>query len=168
MSINEEQERTGQKFIRIMTKVKSPVFIIVFVILNIFALRNFFLLSRDMIYGDFSAQLLFPSPLYAPERIPQTPVTMEYQAANRLGADFAQIYFPAQEISQLDNAYTGYVSLDPWKRPSRYAPLVLALCSETLCKLDYGYASFGNILLQLLLGEYPLTVGKLCDTIEGR
>jgi hypothetical protein len=151
MSINEEPVRTRQRLIRIMTKVKSPVFIIVVVILNVFALRNFFLLSRDMLYGDFSAQLLFPSPIYAPERIPQTPVTLEYQAANRLGADFAQIYFPAQEISQLGNAYTGYVSLDPWKQPSRYAPLVLALCSITLCKLNYGYASLGNILLQLLL-----------------
>ena len=150
MSINEEQEGKSQKIIRLVMKVKSPVFIIVFIIVNIFALRNFFLLSRDMVYGDFSAQLLFPSPRYAPERLPSTPVTMQYQAANRLGADFTPIYFPAQEISQLDNAYN-YLSLDPLKRPSRYAPLLLVLCSKTLCKLDYGYAPFGNILLQLLL-----------------
>ena len=150
MSVKEKQERNSQIIIRLVMKAKSPVFIIVFVILNVFAIRNFFLLSRDMIYGDFSAQLLFPSPRYAPERMPSTPVTMEYQAANRIGADFSQIYFPAQEISQLDNAYN-YLSLNPLRRPSRYAPLLLVLCSKTLCNLDYGYASFGNILLQLLL-----------------
>jgi len=150
MSINEEQEKTSQKIIRLVMRVKLPVFIIVFVIVNVFALRNFFLLSRDMVYGDFSSQWLFPAPRYAPERLPSTPVTMEYQAANRLGADFTPIYFPAQQISQLDNAYN-YLSLDPWKHPSRYAPLLLVLCSKTLCKLDYGYAPLGNILLQLLL-----------------
>jgi len=150
MSINEKQEKNSQKIIRLVVKLKSPLFIIVFVIVNVFALRNFFLLSRDMVYGDFSAQLLFPSPRYAPERLPSTPITMEYQAANRLGADFTPIYFPAQQISQLDNAYN-YLSLDPWKHPSRYAPLILVLCSKTLCKLNYGYAPLGNILLQLLL-----------------
>jgi hypothetical protein len=150
MSINEKQEKNSQKIIRLVTNVKLPVFIIVFIIVNVFALRNFFLLSRDMVYGDFSAQLLFPSPRYAPERLPSSPITMEYQAANRLGADFTPIYFPAQQISKLDNAYN-YLSLDPLKRPSRTAPLVLVLCSKTLCKLGFGHAALGNILLQLFL-----------------
>ncbi len=151
MSISENPESLTRNVAQFIKKVKWPIYIIFFVFLNYFALRNVFLLSRDMIYGDFSAQLLFPSPIYSPQRIPTTSLTSEYQAANRLGADFASIYFPAQEITSLGNAYTGYVSLDPWKRLPNYAPLVLALCSVTLCKLDYGYAAFGNILIQLLL-----------------
>ena len=151
MSTNKSQEKIVLTPIQPIEKVKRWVFIIVFVLINYFAIRNFLLLSTDMIYGNYSAQKLVPAPAYLPMRIPKTPTTREYQAVNRLGADFASIYFPAQDISALQNAYNSSLSLDPWQRSPNYAPLILGLCSITLCKLSYGYASFGNILIQLLL-----------------
>jgi hypothetical protein len=121
------------------------------IVLNCFAIRNLYLLSRDMLYGDFSAKRLIPRPIYPLERLPETAVTLKYQAVNRLGSDFAQIYFPAQEVNQLDHAYDHKKTLDPWGRPSRYAPAVIALCSISICRLDYGYACLAQMLIQYLL-----------------
>lgn len=136
---------------QVWDRLKLPFFVLAFVFLNFFALRNFYLLSRDMIFGDQSAQQLSLAPRYSPRRIPLTSFTKKYNAVDRLGADFAQIYFPAQEMSSPTNAYNSSDTPDPWGRPSRYAPLVLGLCALTICRLDYGYASLANILLQLLL-----------------
>jgi hypothetical protein len=151
VSFRKNAEKINSTTVRSMKKVKVLAFTILFIFLNVFALRNFYLLSKDMVYGDFSAQQLIPQPIYTPGRIPETSITMRYQAVNRLAGDFAQIYFPAQDISSMENAYDHKATLDPWGRPSRYAPTVLGLCALTLCKLDYGYASFANILLQLML-----------------
>jgi hypothetical protein len=83
--------------------------------------------------------------------LPETAVTLKYSAVNRIGSDFAQIYFPAQEITHLDNAYDHKKTIDPWGRPSRYAPAVLSLCSVSICKLDYGYACLAQMLIQYFL-----------------
>jgi hypothetical protein len=69
---------------------------------------------------------------------------------NRLGIDFAQIYFPSTQFSNLETNYsTG--DGDPLKRPSRYAPLIHYLCSSSICNLDYGWAAFAHMLIQLAL-----------------
>jgi len=103
-----------------------------------------------MIYGDLSAEKIFPQPFFGLYRIPDRANTIEYNAVNRLAADYAQVYFPSQEFSSLTKNYeTGY--LDPWKRPSRYAPFIHYLCFISFCKLDYGYASFLHMLIQMLL-----------------
>lgn len=103
-----------------------------------------------MLYGDLSAEGVFPQPLHGLYRIPRRENTMEPNGVNRLAADFAQVYFPSREFLSLSNNYeTGY--LDPWRRPSRYAPLIHFLCATTICKLDYGYASFLHVLIQLML-----------------
>jgi hypothetical protein len=114
------------------------------------AFTNFFLLSKDMILGDHSAENIFPQPFFGLTRMHEKPNTLEHNAIDRLATDFAQIYFPSQEFSSLTQNYeTGY--LDPWKRPSRYPPFVHYICSITICKLDYGYASFAHMLIQTVL-----------------
>lgn len=114
------------------------------------AFINFSLLSMDMIHGNGDGEQVLPRPLYGFTRIYERPNTVEYNAVKRLAADYAQVYFPSQEFSSLTQNYeTGY--LDPWKRPSRYAPLIHYICSVSFCKLDYGYASFAHMLTQILL-----------------
>jgi hypothetical protein len=136
--------------IGLMRITKKALFIIIFVIAHFFILRNVFLLSKDMLYGDFSAERLLPLPRYGFERIPDDSSTQRYNAQNRLAVDFAQIYFPSQQVASLgENYQTG--SLDPLQRPSRYAPLVHFLCSFTICKLDYGIASLFHMAIQILL-----------------
>ncbi len=128
-----------------------PVFIFILILINYLAVRNFYLLSTDTVYGNYSSQQLLPAPRYLPMRISKTTLTLEYGATNRLGADFAAVYFPALEISSLESAYLPSETLDPWQRSPNYAPLILGLCSITLCKLAYGYAALGNILMQLMI-----------------
>jgi hypothetical protein len=126
------------------------VLIIIFVLAHILILRNVFLLSKDMLYGDFSAGKILPLPRYGFERISDSATAQRYYAQNRLGIDFAQIYFPSQQFASLSENYqTG--ALDPLQRPSRYAPPVHFLCSITICKLDYGVASLLDMNLQLLI-----------------
>lgn len=129
---------------------KKQLFLFFFILLHCLILNNLFLLSKDMINGDFTANNLVPSPRYEFMRVTKNPLTLKVEAENRLAADFAQIYFPSQKFSSLSQAYTKK-SLDPWQRPSRYAPLVHAVCSMSICKLNYGYASFLHMMIQLLL-----------------
>jgi len=103
-----------------------------------------------MLYGDLSGKKISPQPLFGFWRIPDRANTLEHNAINRLAVDYAQVYFPSQEFSSLTKNYeTGY--LDPWERPSRYAPFIHYLCSISFCKLDYGYASFLHMAIQMLL-----------------
>jgi hypothetical protein len=104
-----------------------------------------------LLYGDFSANRLTPHPIYPLERIPETAITLKYRAVNRIGSDFAQVYFPAQDITHLNDGYNHKQTLDPWGRPSRYAPAVISLCSISLCRLDYGYACLAQMMVQYLL-----------------
>jgi hypothetical protein len=134
----------------LLRKPKKALFIIIFVAAHILILRNVFLLSKDMLYGDFSAGKLLPSTRYGFERIPDDPSTQQYHAQNRLAVDFAQIYFPSQQIAALSESYQTGV-LDPMQRPSRYAPMLHFLCSITICKLDYGVASLLHMTIQTLL-----------------
>ena len=132
---------------------KKMLFILVSGVSISLGFINFLRLSRDMIYGDFSAVNIIPPVMYRFLRVPDLPYAKEHNAVNRLAADYTQIYFPAQEFSSLKKNYqTGY--LDPWKRPSRIAPFVHALCAISICKLDYGYSSFLHMLIQMLL-FYP-------------
>ncbi len=130
--------------------IKNIVLIVLAAVGGVIVVVNFFLLSKDMIYGDFSAEGIFPRPMYGFFRVPDRPNTIERNAVNRLAADYAQIYFPSLEFSSLTKNYeTGY--LDPWKRPSRYAPFIHYICAISFCKLDYGYASFLHMLIQMVL-----------------
>jgi hypothetical protein len=113
------------------------------------ALRNLVLLSKDMLLGDGSAGELVPSALYPPKRLPETEVTRAHRADGRLGADFAQVYFPAQDASQIGNAYLEERTLDPWSRPSRYAPLVTLACAWSICRLPFGPATLLHLIFQL-------------------
>jgi hypothetical protein len=114
------------------------------------AFINFLLLSVDMIHGNGYGEKAVPQPFFGFTRMHEKPNTLEHNAINRLAVDFAQVYFPSQEFSALTQNYeTGY--LDPWKRPSRYAPAVHFICSLSICKLDYGYASFAHMLIQIIL-----------------
>jgi len=117
-----------------------------FFLLHIFILNNFVLLSRDMIYGDFSAASISPTPRYPFFRIP----TSDYQGLNRLGVDFAQVYFPSKQFSALIENYSKG-AFDPLGRPSRYAPFIHYLCAISICKFAYGYAAFLHMLIQLTL-----------------
>ncbi|MFP6720945.1 MAG: hypothetical protein VCF25_11890 [Candidatus Poribacteria bacterium] len=138
------------KIISLFRKVSKPLFIIIFLILHCLILNNFILLSKDMIYGDFSGLDLNPLPRYGFMRVPENHFTLKYESVNRLAADFSQIYFPSQKFSSLTTAYTKE-TLDPWQRPSRYAPFIHAMCSISLCKFEYGFASFLHMLVQMLL-----------------
>lgn len=105
-----------------------------------------------MIDGDFSAQTVAPSPIYGLERISASKsVAIKYHAQNRLGVDFAQIYFPAQRQNSLEDSYNENTTLDPAQRPSRYAPLVEYICAMTICKQNFGFASFWHMVIQILL-----------------
>lgn len=137
---------------KIAQKVRKPAWVLVFILLHCFIFRNFFLLSKDMIYGDFSAQTVAPSPIYGLERISASKiVAIKYHAQNRLGVDFAQVYFPAQRPNSLGDSYNENTTLDPAQRPSRYAPLVEYICAMTICKQSFGFASFWHMVIQILL-----------------
>ena len=140
----------NMKFIFLFKKMRRPLFIIAFIILHFLILKNFILLSKDLIYGDSSGLDLSPLPRYGFMRVPENDFTLEYKSVNRLAADFAQIYFPSQKFSSLTTAYTKE-TLDPWQRPSRYAPFIHAVCSISFCKFEYGFASFLHMLVQTLL-----------------
>jgi hypothetical protein len=133
-----------------MRFVTKSIIIIAFVIAHVFILRNVFLLSKDMLTGDLSAEKMIPLPRYGFARIPDSPLTEQYHAQNRLAVDFAQIYFPAQQMSSLSENYQSG-TLDPLQRSSRYAPLVHYLCSITICKLEYGLASLLHMLFQVII-----------------
>ena len=129
-------------------KAKVPLYILVVVAIHLLAVVNVWNLSRDMIYGDHSAEQLIPMPRNKIMRVPDNDLTRQYEAQNRIAADFAQIYFPSRNLSL--PAYTRE-STDPWHRPSRYAPVLHKICAATICKLDYGPASALHILIQLTL-----------------
>jgi hypothetical protein len=131
--------------------MKRLIVVLVVLPLVYLALKNLVSLSADMLYGGVSEKTLIPQPIYPLVRLPWTETTAQYQAAGRIGSDFAQVYFPAQATSQLQDAYIKDKTLDPWARPSRYAPAVILLCSATICRLDFGYASLLNMLVQLAL-----------------
>jgi hypothetical protein len=133
-----------------MRNMKKILIIVAFIIAHVFILRNVFLLSKDMLNGDQSAEKMIPLPRYGFARIPDIPLTEQYQAQNRLAVDFAQIYFPAQQMASLSENYQSGI-LDPLQRPSRYAPLVHYLCSITICRLDYGLASVLHMAIQVFL-----------------
>ena len=151
-SFNMKSPKAILMLIDFFEKIKRLAFILIFIILHYFAFRNLYVLSEDMILGNFAAQKIVPIPIYGIERIPAgKKVAIKYHAQNRLGVDFAQIYFPAQQPNLLGNSYNENTTLDPAQRPSRYAPLVEYICAMTICKLDFGYASFWHMVIQILL-----------------
>ncbi len=134
-----------------ISRVLKPALIGLLLLLNYFAIKNLLLVSADLIRGDTSADGLAPRPIIHPQRIPVRPITQARQAVGRVGSDFAQVYFPAQDIAHLQDAFNAAKTLDPWKRPSRYAPLVILACAATFCRLDFGYACLLHMLFQTLL-----------------
>lgn len=148
--IDQDKKNQIRNFFYFFKTRKKALFIIIFTGLHCLIINNFILLSNDIINGDFSARNLIPLPMYSFMRVPDSPLAQDVGAVNRLAADFAQIYFPSQKFSSLNQAYTKE-TLDPWQRPSRYAPFIHAICSMSFCKLNYGYASFFHMAIQLLL-----------------
>lgn len=140
-----------------LQKAYKPLFVSIFILMHYLVLNNLALLSEDMIYGDGAAADLSPTPLYDFMRVPANGWTAKYEAIDRLGSDFGQIFFPSQQMETLTAAYTDPSldpwnrSFDPWGRASRYAPLLHAICSFSLCNLKYGYASLLHVLGQLLI-----------------
>ena len=119
--------------------------------IGMLAAYQFFYISKDTIYGDLSArQNLLIDPRYKYMRIENNEYTRQFKAPGRLSPDFAQVYFPAHKRQPLEDAYTSNTK-DPWGRQSRYPPLFHYICSLTYCNLDYGPASFVNLILQLVL-----------------
>ncbi len=111
---------------------------------------NVYWLSRDMVLGDGSSFLVSPRPVHGYLRVPADRDLPGTGHANRLAADFAQIYFPSQDLSRLTENYrTG--ALDPWGRPSRQSSVQHRLCAVTACRLPYGRASIVHIAVQLLV-----------------
>jgi hypothetical protein len=133
-----------------MPDPKRAISILIFILVHILLLRNGFLLSKDMLSGDYSAAGLIPSSRYSYARIPDNPATRMVQAQDRLAVDFAQVYFPSRDGTSLGENYRTGI-LDPLQRPSRYAPLLHVLCSLTICRLDYGPASLLHMLIQVFL-----------------
>jgi hypothetical protein len=123
--------------------------ILITLLLILLAFYNLLVLSREMIHGDRLAQTRIMAPLrYDFMRVPETPLALKYEAAGRLGGDFAVIYFPSQGYPSLRKAYKAHETWDPWGRPSRSAPFLHFICSLTLCRLPYGWASLLNVLIQ--------------------
>jgi hypothetical protein len=125
-------------------------FAALFLLTHVFIARNMYFLSRDMQSGDFSAKRIKPGLLFRAMRIPNSALAANSDAHNRLAADFAQVYFPSQNIERLNENYRNG-SFEPWARSSRYAPLIHHLCAITYCKLDYGAASLVHIAAQVIL-----------------
>ncbi len=101
--------------------------------------------ARDMLLGDGSSDRMLIEPRHGFMRIPSGEISERYRATGRIGADFAQIYFPTRSPESI--AYTRETT-DPWHRASRYAPFVHALCEWTICRLDYGPATLLHVSLQ--------------------
>ena len=135
----------------LLIRYGQPVLIGLLVLLNGFALWNFGLLTKDLIYGDKSADELLIRPLYHPIRVPVREITKARDAVGRVGSDFAQVYFPGLDVAHMQDGFDTSRTLDPWRRPSRYAPFVELACAATLCNFNFGLACFLHIVFQLLL-----------------
>jgi hypothetical protein len=145
--------------------VRKILIVFIFILSYALVFNNFFLMSKDLIYGDKSGEKILPKPFLGFFRIYQRENTIKHNAVYRLAGDYAQIYFPSQDFSSLSKNYdTGY--LDPWLRPSRYAPFIHFLCSVSFCKLDYGYASFLHMVIQMLLFYFFFVVAFKMLNIE--
>ena len=130
--------------------LKLVIFLALFLLAHYFIVKNMILLSKDLLYGDYSGEKTTPAPLYGLFRIPNTELFERSKANDRLAGDFAQVYFPSKEFNKLNKNYR-YGQFDPWNRSSRYAPFIHYLCAISYCKLDYGPASLVHIYLQLVL-----------------
>lgn len=149
MQKNIGNENSTRQYKKAGGSFSSLIYWMGFLILLPLALYQIFFLSRDMMLADGSIDKLIVQPRYNPLRIPDNPVTAKYDAIGRLGADLAQVYFPSQDISRLEEGYSADTTSDPWKRPSRYAPFVHFLCALSICRLSYGYAGVVHIFAQL-------------------
>ena len=118
------------------------------VVLNSLSIHNFLVLSSDLINGNGRATDIFIGLRCGTNRLGETENVKVFNGENRLAADFAQVYFPS---NQKVHDYYSKESGDPYKRPSRYAPVVHRICELTLCKLPYGWASWIHIVFQVLI-----------------
>lgn len=137
---------------RLVVKINpflNVVFIVLLVVTQILAIKNISFLLVDIASNSNNAYLVVPGPEYLYRRIPENPLTVEYGAVGRLGLDFSQIYFPSKSFSSLISNYENGTS-DPWNRQSKYAPFIHYICSISICKLDYGFASASHMLIQII------------------
>lgn len=130
--------------------IRGIIFAILFIAIHYFIARNIWLMSRDLLNGDFSGKAVHPAPQEGFFRIPNGKYVKPNRALDRLAADFAQVYFPSRMFEELEKSYTDG-AFDPWDRASRYAPFVHYLCALSYCRLKYGPASLAHVYLQLLL-----------------
>ncbi len=114
------------------------------------------LMARDVGTGDGSTARLLVGMRYPALRIPPSDAATRFAATDRLAADFAQVYFPVRAGRPLTEAYARASVLDPWKRSSRFAPAVHAVCGWTICALPYGWAALAHLLAQLVLLAHGL------------
>ncbi|WP_243371769.1 hypothetical protein [Geotalea sp. SG265] len=127
------------------------LFIVFFVLIHLMIASQVYWLSKDILLGDGSSSEMTIPLRYPTMRIPPTPIALQHQAQGRLCADFAQIYFPSQQVKALKDAYAIETTIDPWNRPSRYPPLIHFISAYTLCLLPYGQASFVHLAVQAIL-----------------
>jgi hypothetical protein len=139
------------------------LFMVCFVLVHLAIASQVYWLSKDILYGDGSCEELTVPLRYPPMRVPTTPITRQFQAQGRLGADFAQIYFPSQNRAAVRDAYAVETTVDPWSRPSRYPPLIHRICAHTLCLLPYGEACLAHLAVQLLIfiGSFVFVFSRL-------
>ncbi|MBL8077290.1 MAG: hypothetical protein JNM55_04950 [Anaerolineales bacterium] len=136
----------------------SLPYLIGFLVILPFLVYQIYYLSRDMVYGDGSIDNLLIQPRYAAFRVPESSMTIQYNAVNRLAGDFGQVYFPSKDLLHAEEAYNGATTLDPWHRASRYAPFINFVCAVTICQLPYGYAGIVHVVLQFALFSLGLAV----------
>ena len=127
------------------SNVRRITLLVVLVLLHAGIALNVLPLAREMLYGDGSSRHMLVEPRHGFMRVPSSELAISYDAAGRIGADFAQIYFPTR--SDGSTAYTTETT-DPWHRSSRYAPFVHALCGWTICQFEFGKASLLHVSIQ--------------------
>src|SRR5512141_2158116 len=97
--------RVSQRQRVLLRSYGKPILIGLLLLLNFLAAWNLVLMSMDLINGDSSADELLVRPIYHPFRIPNRSIAQARQAVDRIGSDCAQVYFPAQDVAHLQDAF---------------------------------------------------------------
>lgn len=134
------------------------------VFIIILCVYQFLMLSADVITGKGQGSSLIIKPRYGFMRVTTGENSLGCNGEERLAADFAQIYFPSRFNIKTIDSYAEQTTADPWLRPSRYPPLLHKICSLTLAKIPYGWASFSHLFIQLILLCYILWLS--CKTYK--
>jgi hypothetical protein len=120
-------------------------------LIGVVAVRNFVLLSQDLLLGNGGSSRTFPAPALHPEYLGESEPAVRLGAVGKPGLDFAQVAFNTLDLRNLENAYVAAKTPLPDHRESRYAPAVVLLCAVTICRLPYGLATYLHVTLQLAI-----------------